>query len=255
MNLESRAKQVKGISGIYFKNLVTGAVYVHNGDESFHPASIIKLPVFMAINKMVSQEMTSFDEKIKVTFDRRVPSCGAFNGFTDEPVVDIATLCNLMITISDNTAANIIIDYYSIETLNGQFREMGLEKTHLERRFYDDVMQEKGYNNKITPKEIGGLLEKVYLGKFIDETVSKNILEVLLEQQCRSKIPAYIEDICPVGNKSGEAGGITGDAAVVLGGTPYILVVIANETYVPETDDWIRHLSRDVFKEVKDGRL
>lgn len=255
MNLENRVKEAKGIGGVYFKNLKTGKVIGYNQDYEFHPASIIKLPIFLAVSKMVSQNMTTFDQRIKVTFDCRVPSCGAFNAFTDEPIVDVATLCNLMITISDNTAANIIMDYYSIDALNGQFREMGLKKTHLERRFYDDHMQEKGYNNRITLKEIGLLLEQVYQGEFVDSTVSNDIMRVLVEQQCRSKIPAYIEDFCPVANKSGEAGGITGDAAVVLGDNPFVLVVMFNETNVPETDEIIRHLARDVFQEVSNGRL
>lgn len=255
MNFEERVKDIKGTTGIYFKNLNTGRELAHQAETAFHPASIIKLPVFMAISRMAAEGRAGFDEKIKVTYEKRVPSCGAFNAFTDEPVVDVATLCNLMITISDNTAANILIDHYGIEPLNREFKDMGLAETHLERLFYDDEMQEKGYNNKAVPREIGMLLTQIYEGAFVNKDVSWRILNVLLNQQRRDKIPAHIELECPVGNKSGEARDITGDAAVVLGAHPFVLVIMANDTFVPQTDEVIRLLSRDILKEVKQGRL
>ena len=183
----------------------------------------------------------------------RVPSCGAFNAFTDEPLVDIRTLCNLTITISDNTGANMLIDHFGIERLNAEFREMGLKKTHIERLFYDDAMQEKGYNNKAVPEEIGFLLEQIYQGAFVNEKVSDEIWKILEQQQDRAGIPAYIEDEAPVGNKTGGARGITADAALIRGDHPFVLVVVFNETYVPEADEWMRHLARDIFEELKHG--
>lgn len=255
MEFIEKLEGVKGTAGIYFKNLKTGREMTYNSCMEFHPASIIKLPIFMAICKMVEERRASFDEKIKVTFDKRVPSCGAFNAFTDEPTVDISTLCKLMITISDNTAANLLISHFSIDRLNQEFRSMGLRKTRIERLFYDEEMQKRGCNNKAVPKELGMLLEKLYKGTFVSKEVSEQVVSVLLEQQCRSKIPAYIEAFCLVGNKTGEADGITGDAALILGENPFVLVVILNETSVPQADEFIRHLSRDMFKEIGNGRL
>ena len=253
MELKEQVKGLQGVVGVYFKNLSTGETAGHLQDREFHPASIIKLPTVMAIYKMAEEGKADLGEKIQVTYDKRVPSCGAFNAFTDEPWVDIRTLCNLTITISDNTGANLLIDHYGIDTLNEQFREMGLKKTHLERLFYDDEMQEKGYNNKAVPEEIGYCLEMIYKGEFINQKVSDAIWDILAEQQDRGAIPAYIEDEAPVGNKTGGAGGITADAALVKGDNPFVLVIIFNETFVPEADEWMRHLARDIFKELKNG--
>ncbi len=162
MELKEQVKGLQGVVGVYYRNLYTGETAGHLQDKEFHPASIIKLPVVMAIYKMAEGGKADLGEKVQVTYDKRVPSCGAFNAFTDEPWVDIKTLCNLTITISDNTGANMLIDHYGIDVLNEQFKEMGIKKTHLERLFYDDEMQEKGYNNKAVPEEIGFLLEQIY---------------------------------------------------------------------------------------------
>lgn len=248
MKLEDELKKVKGRAGIYYKNLTTGEVIGHNENLLFKPASIIKLPTFMAIHKMVAEGRLSFDEKIKVRYEDRVPSCGAFNAFSDEPIVDIGTLCFLMIVISDNTATNILFKHIGIENLNEEFKSMGLVDTHIERCLFDDEGQKAGLENKIVPSEIAFLLEKVYNKSFVNEEVSQKILDVLLEQQSRWKIPAYIEHLCPVANKTGESDDITGDAAIVLGDNPFILVCIFNETFVPDTDEWIRHYAKHLFE-------
>lgn len=253
MDLIERAKLLKGTIGFYYKDINSGEIIAYNEKKEFIPASIIKLPVFMAICKMASQGRADLKEKIKITYDLRVPSCGAFNAFTDEPVVDIKTLCNLMIVISDNTAANVLIHHFGIENLNREFKKMGLTNTRIERLFYDDEMQEKGYNNKAVPEEIGMLLESIYRKEFVNKEVSDYILSVLLNQQHRDLIPTYIEEFCQVGNKTGEARGISGDVALILGEHPFILVIIANEAFVPEVNDFIRISGKDLFE--KNRRL
>jgi hypothetical protein len=130
---------------------------------------------------------------------------------------------------------------------------MGLKKTHVERLLFDDEMQEKGYNNKAVPCEIGDLLEQIHNRTFVSEKISQEIWEIIESQQLRDKIASYIEDFAPVGNKTGGARGITCDVALVEGDRPFILTFMANETDVPVTDDFIRHLGRDIYKETKDG--
>lgn len=247
MNIIEDIKKIPGKSGLYYKNLSTGEVLAYNETEEFHPASMIKLPVFMAISKMVAEGKADWNEKIRITYDVRVPSCGAFNAFTDEPVVDVKTLCNLMITISDNTAANVLISHFGIDRLNGEFAATGLEKTHLERLFYDDEMQAKGFNNKAVPAELGGLLEKLHRKTFVNEKVSDEVLAVLYDQQDKCYIPEWFEDECPVANKTGGARGILGDEALVQTDKPFVLVMMFNETVTPEAAEFMRHAGKQLY--------
>ena len=248
MNLEERFESIKGTAGIYYKNLKTGEVIKYNENKVFCPASIIKLPIIMAIYKMDYEGKLSLDEKEKISYGVRVPSCGAFNAFTDEPVVDLRTLCFLMIAISDNTATNVLITHVGIERLNEEFRNMGLKDTKVERILFDSNPEHADLFNKITPAEIGMLLEKIWKGTFVNRELSAELHRILLEQQSRWKIPAYIEDRCQVANKTGETDDITGDAAIVGGDNPFVLVCIFNDTYVPEADEWIRHFAKFLYE-------
>lgn len=246
--LNEKINSLQGQIGVYYKHLSDGENYGFNDTEEFKPASVIKLPVVCAIYKMSEEGRADLSEKIKVKYDMRVPSCGAFNAFTDEPIVDIETLCRLAIVISDNTAANILIRRFGIDNLNKELESMGLVKTHVERCFFDDEMQDKGYENAASPKEIGTLLEQIYRGEFVNKTVSGKIMVILLDQQVRDLIPEYIETQVEVANKTGSARGITCDCAVVMGESPFVYVVLANETNVPETNDFIRKSAKALYE-------
>ena len=235
MDILKELEKIEGVCGYYYKNLVTGKVVNYNGDEEYHPASMIKLPVLMAIMKLAKDGEASFKEKITVKYEERVPSCGAFNAFTDEPVVDVKTLCELMIVISDNTASNLLIKHYGINRLNKAMQELGFLKTRLERCFYDDKMQEKGYNNKIVPSEMGEMLEKLYNHSLIDEKTSKYILYIMNKQQRNGLITLFFNDKYITANKTGGTIKYIGDEGIVYGNRPFVYTIISNDTDVAKT--------------------
>ena len=123
MNIAERAKDLKGHVGIYFKNLTTGEVVNYNADDEYHPASVIKLPIVMAVYKMASEGKADLYEKLKVTYECRVPSCGAFNAFTDD-------VCDIEYAIKN--LREIPLDFIQFEMKNGNRKnlefDMGQEK-------------------------------------------------------------------------------------------------------------------------------
>lgn len=54
------------------------------------------------------------------------PSCGALLSLSGDIEVDIESLCRLMITLSDNTATNMLIRTVGIDELKRGFAQMGL---------------------------------------------------------------------------------------------------------------------------------
>ena len=77
-----------------------------------------------------------------------------------------------MITISDNTATNMLISRLGIDFLNEEFKKIGLEKTHIERLLFDSEASAQGKCNYIVPAEMGMLLEQVYRRTFVSKEVS-----------------------------------------------------------------------------------
>ena len=219
-----RLSRVPGDVGFYFKDLTTGEELGRNENEMFQAASVIKLPMFAVVAKFVAEGKASWEDRL-------------------EPSVRLKTLCGLMITISDNMATNMIMRHFGIETFNREFREIGLEKTHIERLLFDSAAGAQGKQNKIVPREMGCLLERVYRHSFVNETVSKCIEDTLLEQQINHKIPGYLRGEVDVAHKTGEDDGITNDVGIVYAREPFVICFATNNTDVPEAERAMREIS------------
>jgi len=151
-----RLSRVPGTVGFYYKDLLTGEELCLNENEEYEAASVIKLPMFAAAAKLVSEGRASWEDKLLCKAEDRVPSCGVLRFFDDGIEVSLKTLCALMITISDNMATNIIMRHFGIDRLNAEFKAMGLEKTHIERLLFDSAAGAAGKQNKIVPKGENG---------------------------------------------------------------------------------------------------
>lgn len=238
-----RLSRVPGDVGFYFKDLTTGEELGRNENEMFQAASVIKLPMFAVVAKLVAEGKASWEDRLVAHNEERVPPCGALWFFEDEPSVSLRTLCGLMITISDNMATNMLMRHFGIETFNREFREIGLENTHIERLLFDSAAGAQGKQNKIVPREMGDLLERIYRHAFVDEETSKFMEETLLSQQINHKIPGYLRGQLEVAHKTGEDSGITNDVGVVYAKEPFVICFANNHTDVPEAERAMREIS------------
>ena len=97
--LEERVSRLRGKIGFYYENLETGETLTYNGDEVFKAASVIKLPVFMCVAKLVKEGQLSWDQKFLVREEDKMPSCGALLSLTGNVEIDIESLCRLMMRL------------------------------------------------------------------------------------------------------------------------------------------------------------
>ena len=239
----SRLSSLPGDIGFYCKDLVSGESFGYRENDMFQAASVIKLPIYAVVMKLWAEGRLDLYEKLLCRDEDKLPPCGALYFFTGDVEVDINTLCGLMITISDNTATNLLINHLGLDFLNEQFKEIGLKDTHLERLLFDAEGSARGLENRIVPAEMGDLLERIYRHSFINEEVSCRMEKVLLEQQINHKIPGYLPEGTPVAHKTGEDDGITNDVGVVYGENPFVICFASNFTHVPSAEIALREIS------------
>lgn len=248
-NIIESLEACKGDIGFYYKNLVKGEELGYNEDKEFMAASVIKLPIFAVVMKKVAEGSLDLDMKITVSEENILPSCGAINLYSTPPVLDLKTLCNFMIALSDNTATNLVIDLFGIEKLNEEFSKIGFEKTHLERYLFDREASKLGYENYFVPTEIGRLLEKLYKKEFINKETSEEMLKVLKMQKINHKIPGLMKEKYEVAHKTGEDDGISNDVGIVFCEKPFIVVFASNNANVGEFENLIRQISLQLTME------
>ena len=246
-SIASQMTAVPGHTGFYYKNLVTGYEFGVREDESFLAASVIKLPLFLHILGESHAGRMSMEEKLLVTEADKVPICGALTLFTDDVSADVRTLCRLMISISDNTATNRLIRHATIEGVNEGFRAMGLEKTKLRRLLFDSEASKAGLQNTICPREIGMLLEKLYLGGFASPEASQEALDVLLLQQVDHKLNGKICGAVPIAHKTGEDDDLSNDVGIVYAKQPFVICFAGHDTDVYLWEDLMRRGTYELY--------
>ncbi|WP_312651238.1 serine hydrolase [Aminipila sp.] len=236
-----------GHAGFFYKNMITGDTLSFNENDHYIPASVIKLPILMEIFRLASIGKVDLNAKLLIKDADKMPSCGALNSFTGEVLVDIRTLCNLMITISDNTATNVLISYFGTTALNEGFASIGLNETRVNRRLFDAEASKRGIQNVVTPAEIGMLLEKLYRNEFVNEKVSEEIKEILFRQQIKHKIKEMLPVGTKVASKTGDDDNISNDVGIVYAKQPFVVCFISNETIPSVFNPFIRKASLELF--------
>jgi beta-lactamase class A len=168
----------------------------------------------------------------------RAPSDGVLANLSPDLRPTIHDIAHLMITISDNTASNVLLDLLGIETINATMRELGLHSTRLERRFMDFEARKAGRDNWTTAADMVLLLSHIYAGRVPER---ERLLNILLRQNDYSILPAYWGEDEPFAHKTGGLEGIMHDAGILFRApddqrTPLIVAVLtAEQTDTPLT--------------------
>lgn len=242
-------EECSGKIGFYYKDINTQNEIKYNEDVKFMAASIIKIPILVeALRRLESKDISDL-EKITITKDVKVPSCGALTYMHDGIEVTIRDLCNLMIILSDNTATNVLMDRLGIDEINKTIKSLGLKNTVASRKMYDMESKKLGKENYFSLSDIAIILDAIHNETLISQSVSKEIKDIMKEQQINHKIPYYIPEEVTVLHKTGEADGITHDIGIVYSKKPFIIGFASNETNTQEFEDVIRNISRLMYKE------
>ncbi len=234
---------VPGTFGVYYKNLVTDERLAINADQSFLAASVIKLPVLMAVMQEIHEGRRHPLDTLRVFRDDKVPSCGALYYMSDPQEVTLRDLYTLMIILSDNTAANRIMRLVGIEQINEVIEMAGLHHTRLNRMLFDAEAQRQGKENTFSPADAGLLLERIYQGTFVSPEMSREAKEILLLQQLKNKLRAMIPRSVPIAHKTGEDSHITHDVGIIYADQPFVLCLASNDTDVILAEEAIRRIA------------
>lgn len=252
LKIADEMKTIPGNIGFYYKNLVTGLEFGIRENEAYSAASVIKLPLYLHILKEAADGNIDMSEKLTVKDDEKVPVCGALTLMTGDITIDIRSLCNLMISLSDNTATNKLIDYCGIEKLKDSFRKMGLEKTIINRKLFDLRPCLNGIRNWISIKEMGMLLEQLYKKEFVNEVVCEQALDILFQQQVDHKLNGKLCNIVPVAHKTGESDNLSNDVGIVYAKEPFVICFAGYETDVYRWEDLMRRGTYELYTAQQD---
>ena len=186
--------EVAAFSGtvtLYAKNLDTGAEYSLDGDEPVRTASTIKVAVMVEAFARVAEGRAKWTDELVLDKSVRYAGSGVLQDLTDGLHLSLRDAMTLMMTVSDNTATNMVLGYLSTDAVNARMQSLGLRQTRIMRRIGSGLDSEEGKRpenkrfglGRTSPHEMVMLLEKLERGEVVSPSVSKEMIELLKREQ------------------------------------------------------------------------
>lgn len=226
-------------TSLYFEYLNTGANISMNPDVRVFPASLIKVPLAMAVMKKVEKgDWDLYNQLIMMKEDRDEAWGDVYKYTVGTPLV-ISDLIQEMLLHSDNTAYHILYRNLSLDEIRDVFTSLGLED------FFDKEW-------KITTKEYTRLMRSLYTANYLNEQHSQMLLEMLTrtgyDEYLSQGIPHDIKFAHKIGENDDKT--VILDAGLVYQGNRIYMISMATDY---EREWMTRDQTLDLFGRVSEA--
>ncbi len=233
--------------GVFVLDIASGAYVDLNAGATFSAASTIKIPILIAFFQEVDAGNIRLDETMTM---KQEFIAGGSGDMQYKPVGTKYTaleVANKMMTISDNTATNMLIDRLGgISSLNQRFQSWGLATTQIR-----NILPDLEGTNSTTPKELGQLLTMLNKGNLVSMISRNRILEIMRQTVRDTLLPVGVGQDSKIAHKTGDIRSMIGDAGLVdmSNGQQYaIAVMIQRPDNDPRAERLIGSISRTVYQ-------
>jgi beta-lactamase class A len=228
-SIEEIDQHLDGVMGIAIEDLTTGDHYFLHEDEVFAQASSIKITVLAGLYLQAQQGKLKLTDLYTVQASDLVPDSDIMNGLTPGVTrVTLRDLATMMVAVSDNSAANVLIDRVGMANVNAMLDSLGLTHTRLHRKMMDLEAARQGRENISTPREMMALLDAIYRGKVLDKESTADFFKVLATNK-DSWLPRDLPADLKIANKPGSLEGVRNDSGIVfVEGRPYVICVMTS---------------------------
>ena len=209
-----------------------------DADKAFHAASTMKVPVMIELFRQAEAGTLKLDEPLLVKNEFHSIVDGSVyqmdvSDDSDGEVYKMAgktmalrDLCEAMITVSSNFAANLLIEKLGAKNVQATVDRLGGTGVRVLRGVEDQKAFDKGLNNVTTAGGLAALFMHLASGTAVSPKADAEMIAMLKRQKFNDAIPAGIPGGTPVAHKTGTITKIHHDAGIVYGPHPYVLVVL-----------------------------
>jgi len=229
-------RNLEGVLGVAILDLTTGQKYFLHADEVLPTASSIKIAILAELYRQAQQGKIKLGDLYTLQSSDLAGGSGIAGALTPGVTrLTIRDVAALMISVSDNSATNIIIDRIGIENVNALLDSLSLTQTRLRRKMMDVKAAGEGRENIATPREMVTLLESLYRGRVLNKPMTEDFF-TLLSVHKESYIPRELPEDLRIANKPGELEGVRNDSGIVFTGSrPFAISVMT--TYLRREKD------------------
>jgi beta-lactamase class A len=279
--MEGLYGSLSGTVGMMVKNLDSDFELTWNHLEMYPTASTLKVPLLYEVYRQADAGDLDLTERVTLLHKDRVPGSGVYQNLDEGLQPTIRDLAELMITVSDNWATDIIFNRLGKDRVAAMLAERGMTSTFLPmtirelfcalselnpddpkvtydflREFletYEPAEDNVGMvadarNDVSSPADMVSLLEAIHQGVGLTEASREGVLDILKHQNFSAIIPFRLpngEEI-KTAHKTGSLRGVKNDVGIVYSPkTNYAIAFMSKgQDDVPAVVDAMSHASR-----------
>lgn len=237
-------------ASIYIKSMKSDFEFKYKETRVMPSASLIKLPMMAYIYDLAYKDKLDMEYKLKPTREQIVSGSGVIKDLHTDMGYSIRDLVYLMITISDNTAANILIDYIGMDGTNEEAKDLGMNDTVLKRHMMDIAARAAGVDNFTTVADMAKFFEKLYNGDVVNYLASREMLEILKAQRF-NVMNYYLPSKLKAAHKTGSLDGYEHDCGIIYGQDDDMIICVMTSGFKNDYEgiDYIKGLTKTIYKE------
>lgn len=137
-----------GVTGfLHVVDIDTGRDVAVGADEPVVLASVFKVPLLVAFHRQAAAGVLDPAEQVTLRPDDRTAGPTGVSALLDEVRMSLRDLTCLMITVSDNAAADVVMDRVGLDAVNATAADLGLRHTVIEgngRDLHESLLADAG---------------------------------------------------------------------------------------------------------------
>lgn len=231
--LTSLIDKHQGEVAIAIKHLKTGDAFLYRETEVMPTASLIKFPILIEYYKQIENGLINVDCVVPLREEDKVPGSGILTEhFSNGTLLPLETVAHLMITYSDNTATNIVLDKVGISNVCKTMAELGLHETQIHSKVFrrdTSVAVERSQKyglGSTTAAEMLRLLEMLHLKQLVSDNASNKMMKHLLSCDDKTKLLRFLPGEVKGYHKSGAVNECRTDAGLFQTPSGWIAIVV-----------------------------
>jgi len=234
---------------VYFRSLKNGMWFGINQELTFHPSSLLKVPIMIACLKAAERDPRLLEQQIVYRGDVEPAKLQGYQPSRHlEPgkAYTVNELLDRMITLSDNNATYLLVNLIGEQRLDKVLRDLNVD------------LQPKDEEHIITAHTYSGFFRVLYNASYLNHENSEKALELLSRSEFADGLRAGLPPEQMIASKFGERGlGPEQDVVqmhefgiVYYPGRPYLLGVMTRAHRDTDFLPLLSEISQLVYQEV-----
>lgn len=227
-----------GVSALF----ATGERFSHNGDRRFVAASTVKIAIMIELFRQIDASRLSLETRHTLRPADKATGSGVVANLHDGIELTLGDLAYLMMSISDNSSTNMLIDHVGQERVNATMRDLGMAGSTLGRRMRGMQAEASEHENWAVPDDYTRVIGALLDGSAASAASCAQMLALLEAQQNERRIARHLPrtDRPRWGSKTGSLPRVTNDVGYVMTGRgPVIMAIFCEDMADPHEGERI----------------